>query len=115
MRSRRICRELEEIIKDLRECMSLDDDDAGVKPVRPSGSRWFTYKLNAMKCLLSKLGAYTSHLATLSEDSSIKTIDHAQLKGYYMKYLLGCALFVVLWTPCSIFSKSISLVRLTVF
>ena len=41
------CRELEEVIKDLRECLSFDD--AGVKPVRSSGSRWVSHKLSAMK------------------------------------------------------------------
>ena len=42
-------------------------DDAGVKPVRSSGPRWVTHKLNAMKRVLSKFGAYTSHLATLAQ------------------------------------------------
>lgn len=102
------CRELEEIIQDLRECMSFDD--AGVKPVRSSGSRWIMHKLNAMKRVLSKFGAYTGHIATLSEDSSMKATDRAKIKGYYTKwidskYLLGCGLFVDLLTPCSIFSR----------
>ena len=50
------CRELEEIIVDLKECFSFDD--GGVKPVRASGSRWVTHKLNAMKRVNSKYGAY---------------------------------------------------------
>ncbi len=97
------CRELEEVIADLKECLSFDD--AGVKPVRSSGStcRWVSHKLNAMKRVLSKFGA-------LSEDSSVKSTDRAKLKGYYSKwvyakYLLGCALFVDLLTPCAILSK----------
>ena len=36
------CRELEDIISDLKACFSFDD--AGVKPVRASGSRWVTHK-----------------------------------------------------------------------
>ena len=71
-----------------------------MKPVRSSGSRWVAHKLNAMKRVLSKFGAYTNHIASLSEDSSVKSADRAKLKGYYSrwieaKYLLGCALFQV--------------------
>ena len=65
-----------------------------------------------MKRVISKYGAYTSHIATLSEDRSVKAVDCAKLKGYYNKwtdgkYLLGCSLFVDLLMPCTIFSKCI--------
>ena len=74
--------------------------------VRASGSRWVSHKLNAMKCVLSKFGAYTNHLAAMSEDG-FKASDRAKLRGFYTrwvdtKYLLGC---VDLLTPCAIFSK----------
>ncbi len=64
-----------------------------------------------MKRIISKFGAYTTHIATLSEDSSVKPADHAKPKGYYnkwvqAKYILGCTLFVDILTPCTIFSKS---------
>ena len=102
------CRELEEIVKELQDCLQFDD--AGVRPVRSSGSRWVTHKLNAMKRVLSKFGAYTNHLAVLSEDGSVKASDRAKLRGFYTKwvdakYLLGCALFIDLLMPCAIFSK----------
>ena len=102
------CRELEDIIADLRDCMCFDD--AGVKPVRASGSRWVAHKLSAMKRVISKFGAYTNHLAALSEDPSVRSADRAKLKGYHKKwieakYILGCALFVDLLSPCSVFSK----------
>ena len=102
------CRELEDVISDLKECFSFDD--AGVKPVRASGSRWVSHKLSAMKRILSKYGAYTSHIAALSVDKSINSTDRAKLKGYYnkwteAKYIMGCSLFVDLLTPCGIFSK----------
>ena len=63
-----------------------------------------------MKRVLSKYGAYTHHLAALSIDHSIKSVDREKLKGYYLhwtnaKYILGCALFSDILTPCSIFSK----------
>ena len=46
----------------------------------------------------------------MSEDSSVQSANCAKLKGYYnkwieAKYLLDCALFVDLLTPCTIFSK----------
>jgi len=41
------CTELEDNITDLRECLKFDD--AGMKPVRSSGSRRVSHKLNAMK------------------------------------------------------------------
>ena len=101
-------RELVDIIKDLKEFLSFDDN--GIKPIRANGTRWVTHKLYAMKRVISKYGAYTHHLAALSVDPSVKSTDRAKLKGYYSqwinaKYILGCALFVDLLTPCSIFSK----------
>ena len=101
-------RELEEIVNDLKQC--LEFGEGGNKPIRASGSRWISHKVNALKRILSKYGAYTNHLAALSEDPAVKSVDRAKLKGYYLKwtegkYLLGCAVFVDLLTPCSIFSK----------
>ena len=63
-----------------------------------------------MKRVVSKFGAYTNHLTTLSKDSSVKPADRAMLHGYLnrwvdAKYLLGCALFSDLLLPCSIFSR----------
>jgi len=63
-----------------------------------------------MKRVLSKFGAYTSHLTQLSTDSSVKAVDRAKLQGYLRKwvdakYLLGCAFFIDLLSPCAIFSK----------
>ena len=50
-------KELEDIISDFKKCLCFDD--AGVKPVHASGSRWVAHKLNAMKRVLLKFGAYT--------------------------------------------------------
>lgn len=107
-KSPRKCRELEEVVADLRECVEFDD--AGVRPLRANGSRWVSHKINAMKRVLSKFGAYTNHLTALSMDSSIKSVDRAKLQGYLRKwvdakYLLGCAFFIDLLSPCAIFSK----------
>ena len=102
------CRELEEVIADLKECLCFDD--SGVKPVRASGSRWVSHKLSAMRRILSKYGAYTNHLTALSQDHTVKSADRAKLHGYCSrwteaKYLLGCAVFVDVLMPCAIFSK----------
>ena len=63
-----------------------------------------------MKRILSKYGAYTSHIAALSEDA--RGADRYKLQGYYKrwvegKYILGCAVFIDLLNPCAIFSKSV--------
>ncbi len=54
--------------------------------------------------------AYTNHLAALSQDNTLKSTYRAKMKGYYDqwidgKYLLGCALFVDLYSPFVILSK----------
>ena len=75
-------------------------DDAGIRPVWVSGLKWVTHKLNVMKRVLAKFGAYTNHLTALSEDSSVKPSDRAKLQGYCRKwvdakYLLGCAFLLM--------------------
>ena len=97
----RQCRELEEIISDLKECLTMGE--GGIKPVRASGSRWVSHKLSAIKQIISKYGAYTSHLLALSECDSIKSTDRAKFRGYcnewlQAKYLLGCA-FLLTFSP----------------
>ena len=100
------CIELESVCADLKECLEFDED--GIRPVRASGTRCVSHKVKAMKRVLAKYGAYTAHL---SEDTSVKAADRAKLQGYLKKwvdakYVLGCAAFVDLLTPCSIFSRS---------
>ena len=98
------CRELEEIICHLKECLSITK--GGTKPVRASGSQWIAHKWGAMKSIISNFGAYTNHLVTLSD----ATVDRSKLKGYYnrwvdAKYLVGCAVFCDLLSPCVVLSK----------
>ena len=69
-----------------------------------------SHKLSAVKRILSKYGAYSSHLIALSEDSSVSAVDRAKLRGYSLKwsnakYILGCAFFCDLLSPCAVFSK----------
>ena len=49
-------------------------------------------------------------MIALSEDHSVKAVDCAKLKGYcnkwvHAKYILGCAFYCDLLSPCAIFSK----------
>ena len=109
------CRELEGIVTDLKEC--FESDEGGIRPVRASGTRWVSHKLSAMKRILSKYGAYITHLTTLTEDTSVKPADRAKLTGYVKKwldakYLLRCAVFIDLLTPCAIFSKTMQFISL---
>ena len=77
------CRQLEDITDQLKECLSMDSACKGKRPIRASGSRWIAHKLGAMKRILSKFGAYTNHLASLSQDSTFKSADRAKIVGYY--------------------------------
>ena len=102
------CHDLEEIINDLQQFIQFDD--AGIKPVRASGSHWVSHKLSAMKQVISKFGVYSSHLIALSEDVSIKPADRAKLRGYRIKwanvkYIFGCTFYGDVLSPCAVFSK----------
>ena len=55
-----------------------------MRPVRASGTRWVSHKVEAMKRVLSKFGAYTSHLVALSEDTNVR--DRTKLKGFVTKW-----------------------------
>jgi hypothetical protein len=48
------CRELSDLVGNLRECMQFDSGN-GIRPIRSSGSRWVAHKLNAMKRILELL------------------------------------------------------------
>lgn len=70
------CRELAEVVTDLKECINVHE--AGIKPIRATGSRWVSHKLDAVRRILSKYGVYTGHLLALSEDCSVKSTDWAK-------------------------------------
>ena len=55
-------------------------------PVRSQGSRWNTHKRKAIERVIDRYGAYV-FLATLSEDSSLKSEDRACIAGYHKKVL----------------------------
>ena len=68
----------------MKEFLQIDDlhKAEGVRPIRATGTRWISHKLSTMKRILSNYGAYTNHLATLSQDTSVKAVNQAKLKGY---------------------------------
>lgn len=109
-KSSKKCRELQEIVTELRECFHLEGK--GMCPIRANGTQWVSHKYNALKRILMNYGAYTSHLASLSVDTSVKSVDREKLKCYYKKwtdakYIIGCAFFVDVLYPCSILSKAL--------
>ena len=78
-------------------------------PVRTHGFRWITYKQNALLRVIDRYGAYIAHLTSLSQDSSVKPDDKAQLKGYLKKWMdykviYGCALYADILKPVSLHS-----------
>ena len=67
-------------------------------PVRCNGTWWITHNLKALECLLDRYGVYINHLATLSEEQSIASVDRTWLKGYCSKWmnfkmLIGAAMY----------------------
>jgi len=44
-------------------------------PVRTCGSRWIAHKRKALQRVVDRYGAYMNHLATLTEEKTIKSTD----------------------------------------
>ena len=70
------CHELQDVIAEVKQCIEVDDE--GIWPLRSSGTRWVSHKLNAMKHILSKFSAYTSHFTAMVEDSTVPSADRAK-------------------------------------
>ena len=86
--------------------------EGGNLPVRAHGSRWITYKRKALQRVVDKFGAYFSHLASLTEDKSIKSTDRQRLKGYFLKWrdarmIIGSALYAYALKPASLLSLTL--------
>nr|XP_047140930.1 zinc finger protein 862-like [Hydra vulgaris] len=77
-------RELYTVLKD-----EMDTLDESCKPKKASGTRWISYKVNAMKSFLDKWGLYITHLEQLAEDPLILAPDKAKMKGYLLKWKKG--------------------------
>ena len=112
------CRELDEVVQQLKMCLQEQDSDVpklnlrGSRPIRACGTRFVTHKVAALNRLIQCFGAYLAHLVTLIEDPGTKSTEKAKLKGYLIKWrnskmILGCALFHDLLRPASILCKSL--------
>lgn len=104
------CHELSDLIDDLKEVFELPE--GGNLPVRANGSRWITYKRKALQRVVDRYGAYLNHLATLTEDASIKSTDRQRLKGYLLKWrearmIIGSALYTDALKPASLLSLTL--------
>ena len=69
-------RELASIVENLKEAF----DFPGRGNVWSQGSRWINHKRRVLQRMTDRYGAYMSHLIALSEDTSVKSEDRAQLK-----------------------------------
>lgn len=103
-------RELEDIVKELREVYEFPQ--GGNRPVRSQGSRWINHKRKALQRVVDRYGAYISHLIALSEDSSVKADEKARIRGYlrtWTRYssIVGCAMYVDILKPPSLLSMSL--------
>ena len=104
------CHELSDLVNDLKEVFKFHE--GGNLPVRAHGSRWITYKRRALQRVVDRYGAYLSHLATLIEDTSIKSTDRQRLKGYLLKWrearmIIGSALYTDAIKPASLLSLTL--------
>ena len=65
-----------------------------------------------MQGVLDQLGAYLNHLVSLSQDVTIKCVDHQKLEGYVLKWrnggiVIGCAMFIDILQSPSLLSLSL--------
>ena len=102
--------ELRNIVDDLKEVFCLPN--GGSLPIRCQGTRWITHKRKALQRVIDRYGAYIAHLTTLSQDTSIKSVDRARLQGYLKdwskaKMLVGCAMYVEILKIPSILSLTL--------
>ena len=65
---------------------SYDFDNAGVRPIRASGTRWISHKIGTMTRILDKFGLYITHLENVATDTSYRAKERNQIKGYLNKW-----------------------------
>ena len=59
-----------------KKCRELYEfPEGGNLPIQAHGTRWISNKRNALWRVVDKFGAYISHLASLTKDKSIKSVD----------------------------------------
>ena len=78
--------------------------EGSIKPKRACGTRWISFKLEALRLVLDKFGVYMMHLENLAQEAN------AEIVGYLRKWktsqmLLHIAFFIDVITPASELSK----------
>ena len=106
------CQELSEVVSELSACLEPTDmpREGGNKPLRACGTRFVTHKVAAMGRLIDRYGAYLGHLNSLLNDSRVRPVEKAKLRGYIQKWqnfkvILGCACFCELLKPAASLCK----------
>jgi len=88
---------LKEIVEKFKMC--FDDSELphklGTRPLQACGTRFVALKVSSLSRIIDWFGSYLSHLTSLSEDCSFKSVGRQKLKGCILrsKILLGCAFF----------------------
>ena len=57
----------------------------GDRPFRACNTRFIAHKVAALERVVNRFGAYFNHLANLSEDPVVKSVDRQKLKGYLLQ------------------------------
>jgi len=71
-RSPKKCRELEEIVQSLKQCLYDGDmPDKGNKPIHACGTQFIDYKVAAVNRFFDHFGAYLNHLCSLTAEGSV--------------------------------------------
>ena len=106
------CRELVEVVNELKACLDQSEmpQQGGSRPLCACGTRFVAHKAAALGRLIEHFGAYIAHLIALSEDSAVRSVDRQKLKGYILKWhnskvILACAFFHDLLHPVASLSK----------
>ena len=76
------------VVKELKRCLNPAGmpKQGGIRPLRARGTQFVAHKEATSGRLIDTFGAHLSHLAALTEDTSIKLSDGQKLKGYLMKW-----------------------------
>ena len=61
-------------------------DNAGVRPIRASGTLWISHKIGALTQIADKFGLYITHLKYVSTDTSYRAKESNRMKSYLNKW-----------------------------
>lgn len=105
------CRELQDVVEELRACIEPTElPSGGDRPLRACGTRFVSHKVSALGRVIDRFGAYIAHLVALTEDQSVPSSSRQKLKGYITKWrdtkvIVGCGFFHDILQPVANLSK----------